>query len=39
VDAFDFAGLVQVNGSPIKDLNDALNADAKSFLELTEVMP
>ena len=39
VDAFNFEGLVQVNGSPIKDLNDGLFADAKSFLELTEVMP
>jgi len=39
VDAFDFEGLVQVNGSPIKDLNDALFADAKSFAELERIMP
>ena len=39
VDAFNFAGLVQVSGSPIKDLNDALFADAKSFAELERIMP
>ena len=39
VDAFDFAGLVQVNGSRIKDLNDALFADAKIFAEMERIMP
>ena len=39
VDAFDFAGLVQTDGKPVKDLNDALNADAKSFAELERIMP
>jgi len=39
VDAFSFEGLLQTGGKPVGDLNDALNADAKSFLELTEVMP
>ena len=39
VDAFDFAGLVQVDGNPVKDLNDALSMDADSFAQAERTMP
>ena len=31
VDAFSFAGLVQADGKPVKDLNDSLLMDAGEF--------
>ena len=31
VDAFSFAGLVQTDGKPVKDLNDSLLMDVASF--------
>ena len=36
VDAFSFAGLRQVDGKPVKDLNDSLLMDAASFAEARE---
>jgi hypothetical protein len=31
VDAFDFSGLIQIGGSPVKDLNDLTSVDADCF--------
>lgn len=39
VDAFSFAGLQQVNGEPVKDLNDALAMDAPSFAQAERILP
>ena len=39
VDAFSFAGLVQVDGKPVKDLNDALLMDAVSFARVERMLP
>jgi hypothetical protein len=39
VDAFSFSGLQQVDGSPVKDLNDALVMDAGSFAQIQRVLP
>jgi hypothetical protein len=39
VDAFDFAGLVQVNGEPVKDLNDALMMNPDSFTQAERILP
>lgn len=39
VDAFNFAGLRQVNGLPVKDLNDSLLMDATSFAQVGGMLP
>jgi hypothetical protein len=39
VDAFSFAGLVQVDGRPVKDLNDSLLMDAASFARVERMLP
>ncbi len=39
VDAFSFTGLRQVNGKPVKDLNDALLIDATSFAQVERMLP
>lgn len=39
VDAFRFAGLRQVDGKPVKDLNDSLLMDASSFAEAEKILP
>jgi hypothetical protein len=39
VDAFTFAGLVQADGKPVKDLNNSLLMDAASFAEAGRMMP
>jgi hypothetical protein len=39
VDAFSFAGLRQVDGEPVKDLNDSLLMDATSFTETGRMLP
>ena len=39
VDAFTFAGLRQVDGKPVKDLNDSLLMDATSFAQVERMMP
>ncbi len=39
VDAFNFAGLVQTDGKPVKDLNDALLMNAGSFATAERIMP
>ena len=39
VDAFSFAGLWQVEGQPVKDLNDALLMDAASFAQVERMLP
>jgi hypothetical protein len=39
VDAFNFEGLVQLDGSPVQDLNDSLNMDPASFLEAQRLLP
>ena len=39
VDAFSFAGLVQVDGKPVKDLNDALLMDVASFARVERMLP
>lgn len=39
VDAFDFAGLQQVNGEPVKDLNDALGMDPSTFAQAERILP
>jgi hypothetical protein len=39
VDAFNFAGLVQVNGKPVKDLNDSLLMDSESFAQVGRMLP
>ena len=39
VDAFSFAGLQQVKGEPVKDLNDALALDAPSFAQAERILP
>lgn len=39
VDAFRFAGLVQRNGKPVKDLNDSLLMDAASFAQAERMLP
>jgi hypothetical protein len=39
VDAFNFEGLRQVNGSPVTDLNESLAMDAASFREAERMLP
>tara|TARA_R110000868_G_scaffold5915_2_gene34403 strand:+ start:2397 stop:3446 length:1050 start_codon:yes stop_codon:yes gene_type:complete len=39
VDAFEFAGLVQLNGEPVNDLNDALMMNPDSFSEAESLLP
>ena len=39
VDAFNFAGLVQVDGKRVKDLNDALMMDGGSFARVERMLP
>lgn len=39
LDAFNFAGLQQVDGKPVKDLNDALLMDAASFTQAGRMLP
>lgn len=39
VDGFSFAGLVQVDGKPVKDLNDSLLMDAGSFARVERMLP
>jgi len=39
VDAFTFAGLVQVDGQPVKDLNDSLLMEAASFARVERMLP
>jgi hypothetical protein len=39
VDAFSFAGLQQVGGKPVKDLNDALLMDVGSFIRVERILP
>ena len=39
VDAFSFAGLRQVDGSPVKDLNDSLLMDGASFAQVERMLP
>lgn len=39
VDAFSFAGLRQVDGQPVKDLNDSLLMDAASFAQVERMLP
>ena len=38
-DAFGFAGLVQVDGKPVKDLNDSLLMDTGSFAQVERMLP
>ena len=39
VDAFSFAGLRQMNGQAVKDLNDSLLMDAGSFAQVERMLP
>jgi len=39
VDAFTFAGLQQIDGKPVKDLNDSLLMDSTSFARVERMMP
>lgn len=39
VDAFSFAGLVQLNGQPVNDLNDALLMDVGGFIRVERILP
>ena len=39
VDAFTFAGLVQTDGQPVKDLNDSLSMDVGSFIRVERILP
>ena len=39
VDAFSFAGLVQTDGKPVKDLNDSLLMDVASFNQAGKMLP
>jgi hypothetical protein len=39
VDAFNFAGLRQLDAKPVKDLNDSLLMDATSFAEAGRMLP
>jgi len=39
VDAFNFGGLRQFNGTPVKDLNDSLAMEAASFREAERMLP
>ena len=39
VDAFSFAGLRQVDGEPVKDLNNSLLMDAMSFAQAERMLP
>ena len=39
VDAFSFAGLQQVGGKPVKDLNDSLLMDVGSFVRVERMLP
>lgn len=39
VDAFSFAGLQQEDGKPVKDLNDSLLMDVKSFTRVEKILP
>jgi hypothetical protein len=39
VDAFNFSGLVRVDGQPVNDLNDALLMDSASFIQAERIMP
>jgi hypothetical protein len=39
VDAFSFAGLMQADGKPVKDLNDAIAMDTASFNQAGKMLP
>ena len=39
VDAFNFAGLRQADGKPVKDLNDSLLMDTGSFKQVERMLP
>jgi len=39
VDAFSFEGLTQIDGKPVKDLNDAILMDAASLTQAERIMP
>jgi hypothetical protein len=39
VDALDFTGLHQMNGTPVRDLNDSLSMDHRSLAELWRILP
>ncbi len=39
VDAFNFDGLQQLDGKPVKDLNDSLSMDEKSFVQAERMLP
>ncbi len=39
VDAFSFTGLRQIDGKPVKDLNDSLLMDATSFAQAERMLP
>ena len=39
VDAFSFAGLVQADGRPVKDLNDSLLMDDAGIAQLERMLP
>jgi len=39
VDAFSFAGLRQVGGKPVNDLNDSLLMDVPSFVQAERILP
>jgi hypothetical protein len=39
VDAFSFAGLQQVDGKPVNDLNDSLLMDPTSFAQVEKMLP
>jgi hypothetical protein len=38
VDSFNFDGLLQINGRPVEDLNDALNMDKNSSVAKGETL-
>jgi hypothetical protein len=39
LDSFNFAGLRQVDGKPVKDLNDSLLMDTSSFAQTERMLP
>ena len=39
VDAFSFAGLWQLDGNPVKDLNDSLLMDVASLAQAERMLP
>ena len=39
VDALSFAGLHQVDGKPVNDLNESLLMDAASFAQVERMLP